>query len=151
MSKPDDQTPATMPNAEAMAAPDLNNLLIGPPFAVAGDAEFLPTDKERGVGSVSCIKCECGHAFRLDLLSERPKVCPGCKATYTHVLVVCRTDDPDMFDDIAKQILHANGIAPPEDPDDDEDDGEDDGEDDDSEDDDGEADDDDAGAGGDED
>ncbi len=134
MSKPDDQA-AAITDAEAMAAPDLNNLLIGPPFAVAGDAEFLPTDKANGVESVSCIKCDCGHAFRLDLLSDRPKVCPGCKATYTHVLVVCRTDDSDMFDDIAKQILHANGIAPPEDPDDEAED-DDDAEDDDAEDDD---------------
>lgn len=116
MAEHDDNPQQPMPpEAESVTGPDLRSLLIGPPFAVCGDAEFLETNKETGVGSHACIKCDCGHAFKLDLLSARPKVCPSCKSTYTHTLIVCRTDDADMFDDVVRQVLIANGIEPPDD------------------------------------
>jgi hypothetical protein len=133
----DDEQQPQIPDAEGVAVPDLRSLLIGPPFALFGDCKQLPDDKARHIQSVSCIKCRCGHAFKVDLLSDTPKACPGCKATYTHILVVCRADDSEMWDDLALQILHANGITPPEEEDDaeaDDDDADDDDDDDDDDD-----------------
>ncbi len=123
---------------DAVTPADLRHLLIGPPFAIAGEAEFLPHDAEKGVvGSVSSIQCDCGQAFKINLLDNRAVACPKCKRAYTHVLLVCRTDDADMFDDLVFQVLEANGIAPPDDEDaEDDDDNEDDADDDDEEDDD---------------
>lgn len=104
-----------IPDAGEIPNVDLSQLVIGPPFAMFGDCEHLQTDKAKGVGSFSCIRCDCGHAFKIDLLKERPTACPSCKAIYTHVLAVCRMDDTEMFDDLGRQVMEANGLELPDD------------------------------------
>lgn len=112
-----ERTPAELAEAQGQDALNMNHLMIGPPFAMCGEGEFIDTDKANHIGSVSCIKCDCGQAFKIDLLTDRPKVCPGCRSTYTHMLIVCRVDDPDMFNDVVEQVLENNGIEPPGSPD----------------------------------
>jgi len=127
--------PEPVPDA---AEPDLSNfsgLMLGPPFAIAGDCELLDRDAATACqsceqpqvhGAVAIVRCACGQPFRINLLSDGNKPCPakGCGRVYTHVLLVADIHDDEIFADACMGILKANGyeVEPPgddEDPDDD--------------------------------
>jgi hypothetical protein len=90
---------------------------LGEPFAIAIGCDMLPLGP--GVpGCWACVRCDCGKAFKVDLLSEGVKRCHGCGLGYSHVLLVAPHDDPDI---VAAFDGHLDGG-----PDDDDDQGDDD-------------------------
>jgi hypothetical protein len=68
---------------------------IGEPFALSMGADLLP----RGPGVPGCyvsMRCDCGRAFKVDLLNPHVKPCPGCGTPYSHALLVAPVDDRDV-------------------------------------------------------
>lgn len=108
--------PEAQPNAGPEDVP--RALRIGPPFAMSQECELLT----QSGGCTAVVKCDCGQLFSINLLSEGAKVCPGCDAEYTHVLVVTTVEDDEMAGDMFTQVLRANGFAVENDEDDDDDD-----------------------------
>lgn len=109
---PDAQTP----DPES-AVPE--QLHIGAPFIVIDDVEVedrggdaCPHCAQPAVsGSTSILRCDCGQLFRIDLLDNVPKNCPACERVYTHVLIVCASDNPEAFVEAVAVVLRANGYA----------------------------------------
>lgn len=123
-----------IPDAGDVQSPDgqaleLPNVVLAAPFAVVHDCELLerggekcPTCQQPAVsGSTSIVRCDCGQVFRVDLLKGEHAKCPGCKRSYTSILVFGETDNPDAFADAVAYMLHMNGynVKLPEDDDDD--------------------------------
>lgn len=94
-------------------------LLIGNPFIIVDDVEVedrggdaCPHCQQPAVsGSTSILRCDCGQLFRVDLLDNAPKNCPGCERVYTHVLIVCADDNQDAFVEAVAMVMRANGYA----------------------------------------
>ncbi len=126
----DDEIPeANDPPWRGVSLNQLPPLLMGEPFAMAGNtehghnAELLDKDEEQGVpGSFASMACDCGAKFRVNLLKGNIKTCPGCKTMYSHMLVVAAVGDNEVLGHVMEHILEQNGlhIANPEDDDDDE-------------------------------
>lgn len=118
-----------LPNPE-----ELEGLVLGPPFAQAGDCELLERDQASKCescglpemhGATCIVRCECGQMFRVDLLSSGSKPCPAnCGRNYTHVLLVANVVDDEIFADAVTQILRNNGFEVAAHPDEDDDEGE---------------------------
>jgi hypothetical protein len=110
---------------------ELAGLVLGPPFAQAGDCELLERDPSSKCescglpevhGATCIVRCECGQMFRVDLLSSGAKPCPAnCGRNYTHVLLVANVVDDEIFADCVTQILRSNGFEVAQSPDDDDD------------------------------
>jgi hypothetical protein len=94
---------------------DLQSMLLGAPFAMAGDATLLEADAAKHIpGCFLTVQCDadgCGQVFKLDLLKGGNKQCPGCGAKYTHAVLLCRTDDDEMVADAMVHIAAANGYG----------------------------------------
>lgn len=117
---------------EAMGEPP--PLVIGAPFAKSHDCELLDVPLPAGSkGCTAVLKCDdCGQKFKINLLSPEVKHCPNpkCRAAFSHVLLVARTDDTEIVTAAMAQVMRANGfeMASPDDEDDeDEGEGDDDG------------------------
>lgn len=68
---------------------------LGEPFALATGADLL--QQAQGIpGSWASLRCDCGRAFKIDLLSPGVKCCPGCQVPYSHVLLVAPADDTEI-------------------------------------------------------
>jgi len=68
---------------------------LGDPFALAIGCDLLSAAP--GVpGCWACVRCDCGRAFKLDLLSDGLKPCPGCGTVFSHVLLIAPSDDPEI-------------------------------------------------------
>lgn len=68
---------------------------IGDPFALAVGCDLLK--QAPGVpGCWASVRCDCGRAFKVDLLTEGRKPCPGCSVVYSHCLLVGPADDPSV-------------------------------------------------------
>ncbi len=113
---------------ELIVDPNQIALPMGNPFALSGvDAQHNPilleADNTGDVpGCFASLECDCGQAFKVNLLSDHraPSACPKCSATYTHVLIVAGADDPEIFAHAFRQVLINNGYADDDDdPDDD--------------------------------
>ena len=90
---------------------------LGDPFALAVGCDLLKT----GPGVPGCwasIACDCGRRFKVDLLTELRKPCPGCGIVFSHCLLIGPADDSDLTDAFLDTI-HGE-------PDDDDDQGDDD-------------------------
>lgn len=88
------------------------DLPIGEPFALVHDAELLERDDAQGIpGTFASVQCECGEAFRANLLTGKVKVCPSCKAGYTHALLWARTDNTAIVDEFVDDVIAAAGDA----------------------------------------
>jgi hypothetical protein len=105
---------ATNPNQPAPAdavtnaEPNLDELTLGAPFAIAHDCELVEQ------GCAVTLRCGCGQAIRFDLMQAGFKGCPKCKARYTHALLVCLEDDDEMVADAMEVIFSANGVELPD-------------------------------------
>lgn len=114
-----DNNPNPIPEASAEHEPaeldpeTLSTLELGPPFAIAHDAMLLKPDAQRGIpGCFATLKCDsCGQAFKLDLLADGLKKCPGCPMRYTHALLICEHDDETMVEEALELIFAANGFG----------------------------------------
>lgn len=81
--------------AEDLDEDDQGDPPLGEPFALAMGCDLL--QKAGGVpGCYASIRCDCGRAFKVDLLSEGLKACPGCRVNYSHVLLVAPADDTEI-------------------------------------------------------
>lgn len=80
------------------------------PFSLASGGELL--DASTGVvGCVACFACFCGSRWRVNLLSEGRKSCPGCRTHYSHVLIFGPADDPEMVADVIAELEGAGSDA----------------------------------------
>jgi hypothetical protein len=99
---------------------------IGEPFAVSNGCDLLQvTPGVPGVspgipGCFASVRCDCGQAFKVDLLSSGVKPCSGCGTPYSHVLLVA----PCTSREIVGEFLDA--VEGVDDGDDDDDQGDDD-------------------------
>lgn len=76
---------------------------LGDPFAVAVGCDLLRAAP--GVpGCWACMRCDCGRAFKVDLLTEGRKPCPGCGVVYSHCLLVGPADDPQVTEEFLDYI-----------------------------------------------
>lgn len=122
---PEDQNEEKTPLEHAIENPDEYELVIGEPFALSLDCELLHEQKAIGVpGCYASLACKCGQQFRIDLLTDTIKVCPGCGTKFTHILTVNPVDDNSMPIHILKEIWAASGLEVPESDDGDESDNE---------------------------
>jgi hypothetical protein len=126
-AKPPDQptTPAEDPTIESeqTAHTPINpfDLEIGPPFALAQGCELIERDDATGMpGTYAAIRCDCGAAWRANLLSDDDKACPGCGAAFTHIFVIGPVKERGMLAAIMDEVLRAHDLLP-EDQDDDDD------------------------------
>jgi hypothetical protein len=54
------------------------------------------------------LTCDCGQRFRLHLTGEYPQRCPGCKATFRHLVAIQHEDRyPSAVSAIMPAILEA--------------------------------------------
>ena len=93
---------------------ELRGMLLGAPFAMAGDCTLLEANAEGVPGSFLSVRCDedgCGQVFKLNVLKPGNKTCPGCGAKYTHAVLLCRTDDDEMVADAMVFIAAANGYG----------------------------------------
>lgn len=98
---------------EEGAAGAVLDLPLGRPFAIAGDCEILPEGGPDNVpGTFATVCCDCGELFKLNLLVESDKKCPGCGAVFTHALVIGRADDQSLAQEFIDEVLVSNGYAP---------------------------------------
>jgi hypothetical protein len=98
---------------EEGAAGAVLDLPLGRPFAIAGDCEILPEGGPDNLpGTFATVCCDCGELFKLNLLVESDKKCPGCGAVYTHALVIGRADDQTLAQEFVDEVLVSNGYAP---------------------------------------
>jgi hypothetical protein len=104
---PQDRQP--IPDAESAEADpgDMQHLIVGEPFAIAHDCSLVDN------ACHATVECECGQAFRLNLLLAGVKACPKCKEHYTHVLLICHADNDELVADAFDHVLEANGIELP--------------------------------------
>lgn len=68
---------------------------LGDPFALAVGCDLLKT----GPGVPGCwasIACDCGRRFKVDLLTELRKPCPGCGVVFSHCLLIAPADDVEI-------------------------------------------------------
>lgn len=71
------------------------DVALGDPFALAVGCALLAVGP--GVpGCIASVRCDCGRAFKLDLLSAGRKPCPGCRVEYSHTLLVAPADDTEI-------------------------------------------------------
>lgn len=106
--------PEAEEETELVEPGDLPDLVIGRPWAMANDCSLLPA-AAGGPGSYLTIQCDqCGQYFRIDLLDGSYKLCPSCRTSYTHAVIVCRAEDDTIFDDAIRHVLIANEIKPPD-------------------------------------
>jgi hypothetical protein len=76
-------------------------LKIGEPFAMANDCEILQ-------GQI-VIRCgECQQVFRFNPTDGAIKTCPQCSARYSHVFLVSRDDDDQIFPEAIDHVLYVN-------------------------------------------
>jgi hypothetical protein len=135
---PDDATDAQpIPNANPVESLDeAPPLVVGAPFAISHECDLLDA-QEAAPGCVVVLRCDCGQTFKFSPLLAGPKRCPKCKAAFTHLLLVARSEDTSIVSEAMAQVLAANGYEVPDfdggDDDDDEGDDDDDDEDEDEE------------------
>ena len=121
MAPPRDNNPNPIPEAVVEREPNeldpetLSTLELGPPFAIAHDAMLLKPDAARGVpGCFATLRCDsCGQHFKIDLLADGAKKCPGCPMRYTHALLICEDDDDTIIEEALELIFAANGFGAP--------------------------------------
>lgn len=93
--------------------PHVLDLPLGRPFAIAGDCEILPEGgPDKLPGTFATVACDCGELFKLNLLVESDKKCPGCGAVFTHALVIGRADDQTLAQEFIDEVLVSNGYEP---------------------------------------
>lgn len=85
-----------------------DNLRLGKPFAIAHDCGLVEK------GCTATLECDCGQAFRFDLMQPGFKGCPSCKTLFTHVLLVCQVENDELFAEMMDVVFTANGIELPE-------------------------------------
>lgn len=102
--------------------PEMPTLYIGEPFALAGvdadedggkgqDGEFLEENEASGVpGCFASVLCGCGQPFKIDLLTQDVKACPGCDSRFTHLLVLGGEGDGRIVGHTWHHILVTNGL-----------------------------------------
>jgi hypothetical protein len=87
---------------------------IGDPFALAIGCDLLKAAP--GVpGCWASMRCDCGRAFKIDLLTDGRKPCPGCGIVFSHCLLVGPHDDSELV----SSFLDAVHAEPDDDGDDD--------------------------------
>lgn len=98
---------------DAGASTAVLDLPLGRPFAIAGDCEILPEGGPDNLpGTFATLCCDCGELFKMNLLIESDKKCPGCGAVYTHALVIGRADDQSLAQEFVDEVLVSNGYEP---------------------------------------
>lgn len=124
----DQQIPDAHNEATPNRASPIPPLVIGAPFALSDDCEFVerPTraldcGHTQHPGCVAIVRClgpegdPCGQLFRIDLLEDGTKTCPRCKTQFTHLLLIAPVDDDEVIADAMKLVLQANGYPVPDD------------------------------------
>lgn len=86
--------------------PDIPELVLGRPFCMLSNCSIVDNEAQ------AVVKCDCGQTFRIRLDNAGYKLCPSCQLPYTHVLLICPHDDPDMFTDAAEHVAMVNGYGP---------------------------------------
>jgi hypothetical protein len=83
---------------------------LGPPFAIAYGVQLL--DASPGVpGCFATVQCDCGHAFKCNLLNPNAKQCPKCHVNYSHALLFAPIDDSEVVTDFLDTV-HAEPADP---------------------------------------
>lgn len=85
--------------------PERPQLLVGEPFAIAHDCE-IRSDYECSI----VVQCDCGKPFKLLLLEAGNKPCPHCGKEYTHMLLICATDNDDAFCSVLEILADVNPL-----------------------------------------
>lgn len=102
-------------------------LKIGPPMAVFGEGlEAVEQLPDNTLGCVAIVKCEgteqtpCGQLMRMNLLTDRTKVCKKCGRRFSHLLLIAEEDDDEIVADAMLEVLAGNGYPVPDDDDEEE-------------------------------
>jgi hypothetical protein len=99
------QPPTTEVVAEPIEGDDAGDdwAPLGEPFALTTGADLL--QQAQGVpGCWASVRCDCGRAFKVDLLSQGIKPCPGCRTPFSHVLIFAPADDCEIVNTFLEHI-----------------------------------------------